>query len=61
MCVVRKLLKVSKQRQNKNTRKLSQNIPENKNDFDEFRKWRLNFRSWKLQKVMEKVMQSHGI
>ena len=35
--------------------------PENKVDFDNFRKWQLNFRSCKLEKVMKKVMESHGI
>ena len=54
-CVVRKLLQVLKQGQNK-----IQAIYV-KDDLDNFRKRRLSYRSWKTGKVMEKVRESHRI
>ena len=50
VCVVRKLLQVSISKDKIKQGKLCQKIPENK---DDFRKWQLNFRSWKTRK-------SHG-
>ena len=49
ICVVRKLLQVPKQVQNK----IQANyvtIPENKDDFDNFLNWQLNLRSWETRK-----------
>ena len=54
-CVVRKLLQVLKQGQNKIQASYV------KDDLDNFRKWKLSYRSWKPGKVMEKVTESHRI
>ena len=45
-------MQVSKQGQNKI--QASQKMPKNKDDFDSFQKWQLDFRSWKTGK-------SHGL
>jgi len=36
-------------------------FPVKKDEFDNFRKRQLNFRAWKLEKVMEEIMENHGI
>jgi len=54
-CVVRKLLQVSKQGQNKIQASYV------KDDLDNFPNWKLSCRSWKTGKVLEKVTESHRI
>ena len=48
-------------RTKQNTDNLCQKFPEKKDEFDNFRKRQLNFRAWKLEKVMEEIMENHGI
>ena len=53
VCVAHKLLQVSKQGQNKMQASYVRKYLKNKDDFDNFEKWQLTFRSWKTGK-------SHG-
>ena len=55
-CVVRKLLQVSKKDKIK-----YRHASYVKDDLDNFRNWKLSYRSWKTGKVMEKVTESHRI
>ena len=48
---------MSKQGQNKIQASYVRKNPENKDDFDNFRKWQLNLRSWKIGKGHGKVME----
>ena len=55
--MVRKLLQKWKQGQSKLQTSYVRKYPKNKDDFDNYQNWELNFRSWKTGKVMEKVME----